>query len=146
VCDLLAEIEKYKKQNAELKAETERLEEELEAINSFKEDFELLADILPNDERYMDPPDGGNTSLSTQIGRMVAELKAKLQIQHSSLGRENAELKNSVDFYKSRCDALHATQTKMRDPERKAICDILANGTTYVYKEVTEPKAKEAQN
>lgn len=39
-------------------------------------------------------------------------------------------LENSVRFYHSRCDALQAVQEKMRDPERKAVCDILANGST----------------
>lgn len=42
---------------------------------------------------------------------------------------------NSLDFYKRRCEALQAIQDKMRDPERKAVCDILANGFTYVYDE-----------
>lgn len=37
---------------------------------------------------------------------------------------------NSRDFYKRRCEALQAVQDKMRDPERKAVCDILANGST----------------
>lgn len=36
----------------------------------------------------------------------------------------------SRDFYKRRCEALQAVQNKMRDPERKAVCDILANGST----------------
>ena len=39
-------------------------------------------------------------------------------------------LRNSRDFYKRRCEALQAAQNKMRDPERKAVCDILANGST----------------
>lgn len=34
------------------------------------------------------------------------------------------------EFYKRRCEALQAVQDKMRDPERKAVCDILANGST----------------
>ena len=37
---------------------------------------------------------------------------------------------NSRDFYMRRCEALQAVQDKMRDPERKAVCDILANGST----------------
>ena len=46
---------------------------------------------------------------------------------------EIERLESSRDFYKRRCDALQAVQDKMRDPERKAVCDILANGKTYVY-------------
>ncbi len=33
-------------------------------------------------------------------------------------------------FYKRRCDALQKWQSKMRDPERTIVCDILANGCT----------------
>jgi len=36
----------------------------------------------------------------------------------------------SLDFYKRRCDALQNWQSKMRDPERTIVCDILANGCT----------------
>jgi hypothetical protein len=41
-------------------------------------------------------------------------------------------LQASRNFYARRCEALQAVQDKMRDPERKAVCDILANGETYV--------------
>lgn len=40
-----------------------------------------------------------------------------------------ASLQSSLDFYKSRCDALQACQSTMRDPERTMVCDILANGS-----------------
>lgn len=36
------------------------------------------------------------------------------------------------EFFGSRCVALQEIQSQMRDPERKAVCDILANGKTYV--------------
>ena len=39
-------------------------------------------------------------------------------------------LSSSRDFYARRCEALQVVQDKMRDPERKAVCDILANGST----------------
>ena len=39
-------------------------------------------------------------------------------------------LRISRDFYRRRCEALQSAQGKMRDPERKAVCDILANGST----------------
>ena len=34
-------------------------------------------------------------------------------------------------WFRQRCDALQAAQKHMRDPERKMVCDILANGKTY---------------
>jgi len=46
---------------------------------------------------------------------------------------EIARLRREVAFYTQRMDALQKIQSKMRDPERKAVCDILANGSTYVY-------------
>lgn len=44
--------------------------------------------------------------------------------------KEIDELRDSLAFYKRRCDALQEWQSKMRDPERTIVCDILANGTT----------------
>jgi len=40
------------------------------------------------------------------------------------------ELEDSVEFYKRRVDLLLANQRILRDPERKIVCDILANGNT----------------
>lgn len=34
----------------------------------------------------------------------------------------------ALEFYRSRCDMLQREQTRMRDPERVMVCDILANG------------------
>ena len=50
--------------------------------------------------------------------------------QHARDSKELRKLCESRDFYKRRCDSLQALQPNMRDPERKAVCDILANGTT----------------
>ena len=36
-------------------------------------------------------------------------------------------LRHSVDFYQRRCDLLQQWQSRMRDPERTIVCDILAN-------------------
>ena len=44
--------------------------------------------------------------------------------------KEIEELRDSLKFYKRRCDALQEWQSKMRDPERTIVCDILANGIT----------------
>ena len=53
--------------------------------------------------------------------------------QHARDSQELRRLCQSRDFYKRRCEALQAVQSSMRDPERKAVCDILANGETAVY-------------
>ena len=44
---------------------------------------------------------------------------------------EIADLKQSLTFYKKRCELIQKYQSKMRDPERKVICDILANGVYH---------------
>jgi len=44
--------------------------------------------------------------------------------------QERDDARKSRDFYKRRADALQEWQSKMRDPERTIVCDILANGHT----------------
>jgi len=44
--------------------------------------------------------------------------------------QETGELRQSLNFYRSRCDLLQQWQARMRDPERTLVCDILANGAT----------------
>ena len=44
--------------------------------------------------------------------------------------QERDDARSSRDFYKRRADALQQWQSKMRDPERTIVCDILANGCT----------------
>lgn len=46
---------------------------------------------------------------------------------HESLKR----LVSEVRWYQRRATALQVVQKQMRDPERKMVCDILANGCTY---------------
>ena len=41
---------------------------------------------------------------------------------------ETRSLDRSKNFYHQRCEALHAWQKIMRDPEREIVCQILANG------------------
>lgn len=41
-------------------------------------------------------------------------------------------LKNSKEWYAKRCQKLQDVQKHMRDPERKWVCDILANNATDV--------------
>lgn len=60
-----------------------------------------------------------------------------VRYQHNQIRRKAAaeirSLRDSVGFYRRRCEALQSIQNRMRDPERKAVCDILANGSTYVF-------------
>lgn len=53
--------------------------------------------------------------------------------QHARDSLELRRLCQSRDFYKRRCEELQKVQSSMRDPERKAVCDILANGETAVF-------------
>ena len=44
--------------------------------------------------------------------------------------KQLANALDSAEFYRRRCEALQSWQSKMRDPERIIVCDILANGKT----------------
>ena len=58
------------------------------------------------------------------------EAKVKIEEDQMEKDAEIEDLRDSRDFYKRRCDELQKAQRDMRDPERKAVCDILANGKT----------------
>lgn len=47
-----------------------------------RQDEEELSKLLP-DNRYMDPPDGGNVSVTEQIIRMVSDLRLQLEVIES---------------------------------------------------------------
>lgn len=49
--------------------------------------------------------------------------------------REEKFLRASVEFYKTRCQALQESQLLMQDPERRMVVDILANGKLLPHKE-----------
>ena len=51
-------------------------------------------------------------------------------VQESGLQKKLEEALGSLDFYRRRVEALQQWQSKMRDPERTIVCDILANGHT----------------
>lgn len=72
----------------------------------------------------IDPSITGNFALRRAVVRAAWE--AATAKQAAELDRLRAE----ADFYRRRCDALQAWQSKMRDPERTIVCDILANGST----------------
>lgn len=70
--------------------------------------------------------------------RLMAQV-AELQAERDALAKDAEMLQRSRAFYALRCDAMKEVQSKMRDPERKAVCDILANGNTSVFDDaVTE--------
>lgn len=56
---------------------------------------------------------------------------AKRLLKHGIEAMEEiGKLRQSLAFYKRRCDVLQELQSKMRDPERTIVCDVLANGCT----------------
>jgi len=52
------------------------------------------------------------------------------ECEEGERGKEIEDLRSSLYFYQRRCEALQSWQSKMRDPERTIVCDILANGKT----------------
>ena len=50
--------------------------------------------------------------------------------QEPTLHEQLDKATRSLDFYRRRIDALQKWQSKMRDPERTIVCDIIANGCT----------------
>lgn len=77
--------------------------------------------------------DAAGNYYSRHVSAMTAEgLHAKSDIAGELAHRDIQidRLRRSRDFYMKRCEALQAVQNKMRDPERKAVCDILSNGST----------------
>jgi len=55
---------------------------------------------------------------------------ASIDWEYREAVKEIEKLRFSLAFYQRRCEALPACQSKMRDPERTVVCDILANGFT----------------
>jgi hypothetical protein len=55
------------------------------------------------------------------------------------------DLERSLLFYQNRVNMLQCWQSSMRDPERKIVCDILANGFTLTTKEeIKVPETEDA--
>lgn len=61
------------------------------------------------------------------VSVIIAAPSAPVQ---EELQKEIDKLRQSLEFYKRRCDVLQEWQSKMRDPERTIVCDVLANGHT----------------
>ena len=72
----------------------------------------------------------------TAIRAALAEQPAQDQGQScfcpecERLSKELDDARQSLDFYRRRINALQQWQSKMRDPERTIVCDIIANGHT----------------
>lgn len=49
---------------------------------------------------------------------------------HAEAAKRLHELEHEAAFYRRRVQALEQWQSRMRDPERTVVCDILANGFT----------------
>lgn len=72
----------------------------------------------------------GNDSIKAEIKRLKLDIWNIYQAYNEQMLRIWLDRKNfSCDFYKNRCDELQKVQKTFRDPERKMVCDILANGT-----------------
>ena len=60
----------------------------------------------------------------------VAEEALAIPQDTSALHEYVKDIESSRDWYKRRVDLLQEWQSKMRDPERTIVCDIIANGLT----------------
>ena len=54
---------------------------------------------------------------------------AELEIRLSDEIKAHKKTAHNRDFYRRRAELLQREQSRMRDPERTIVCDILANGT-----------------
>ena len=76
----------------------------------------------------------GNPDLARFVAAaMNAHAQQCRPVQAATIARLTVKMETlqvSRNFYARRCEALQAVQDKMRDPERKAVCDILVNGFT----------------
>lgn len=111
-------LEWYKKHYPDLKVELVRK-------SSDKARYAEAGRILIDDrDKSIDPwVDAGG------IGILHTSAEDSIRLIKFSINKKI----NSIEFYRTRCEALQEIQDKMRDPERKAVCDILANGFTEVY-------------
>lgn len=76
-------------------------------------------------------------NLCDDILSEIAELRKQSEAPQQELNRQDEidELSRKVEWYTARVNAFQCWQSSMRDPERKIVCDILANGFTMTTKE-----------
>jgi len=73
-------------------------------------------------------------AIAGELWRAVKEAREQQQEITSSADIIKG-LERSLEFYKTRMNNLQCWQSSMRDPERKIVCDILANGFTLTTNE-----------
>ena len=61
---------------------------------------------------------------------LLATPPAVIAREVANMCKDVDRLKRDYTFYKKRCEALQRWQSRMRNPERTVVCDILANGFT----------------
>jgi hypothetical protein len=71
---------------------------------------------------YTTPPAAQPAPVQEPVSGYIKKIEDLIQ--------ERDDARSSRDFYKRRADALQKWQSKMREPERTIVCDILANGHT----------------
>lgn len=93
-----------------------------------------LADLLdgvPTNIVLGIPGDGPFPShTNIPIGTLARDAAAELRRLHAEAAKLLEELEHEVAFYRRRVEAMQQWQSRMRDPERTVVCDILANGFT----------------
>lgn len=124
-------VEASEKRNAEPLEKLTRLSEEMglypwqEPVGERAELISRLRDASTYVRR--------KSMLLSEFIPMLQQAAEMLEADAALLSADARELKraqDSRDFYKTRCDLLQQWQSKMRDPERTTVCDILANGQT----------------
>jgi hypothetical protein len=96
-----------------------------EALDLALEALEYI-DLCDNDRDFLHPHE------CFQLDEAITAIKQarSAPVQEPTLQEQLDDALSSLDFYKRRADALQQWQSKMRDPERTIVCDILANGHT----------------
>lgn len=146
-------IEQLTARVAELEAEVERTNDAFE--QEHKACHDLIEKVIPNINKQLAAAQLREKVLTDALNDVGRALDAKFYIgdfkamkaigeivsealstsaDTSALDAYVAEKVNKIescrDWYKRRIDLLQEWQSKMRDPERTIVCDIIANGLT----------------
>ncbi len=118
-----AEITRLKTENGDLDCRLEGISETMHEtiVGLEKENHSRLGEILTLRGRIANYQKGEeNLILENQkMGDRITELEKLCDIQ-----------KETIDQHHKKFNALQKEQSQMRDPERKVVCEILANGFT----------------
>ncbi len=97
-----------------------------DASHALKEALDLLRELAAGPVQEATPDDmkvydaiAANYAAPQQQAEPVQDIQKALK-----------DAQHTADFYRRRCEALQQWQSRMRDPERTVVCDILANGFT----------------